>query len=61
LALGADFVFVGRPFIYAAAIAEQEGIAHAISLLREEISRDLCLMGSTDLSDLATRVVEAKS
>ena len=61
LALGADFVFVGRPFIYAAAIAEQEGIAHAISLLREEIKRDLCLMGSTDLSDLASRVVEAKS
>jgi hypothetical protein len=29
--------------------------------LREEISRDLCLMGSTDLSDLASRVVEAKS
>jgi L-lactate dehydrogenase (cytochrome) len=61
LALGADFVFVGRPFIYAAAIAEQEGIAHAISLLREEISRDLCLMGSTDFSDLASRVVEAKA
>jgi L-lactate dehydrogenase (cytochrome) len=61
LALGADFVFIGRPFIYAAAIGEQEGIAHAISLLREEISRDLCLMGSTDLSDLASRVVEAKS
>ena len=26
LALGADFVFVGRPFLYAATIAEQEGL-----------------------------------
>ncbi len=60
LALGADFVFVGRPFLYAATIAEQEGIAHGIRLLKEEISRDLALLGCTDLSDLAPLVVEAK-
>jgi L-lactate dehydrogenase (cytochrome) len=59
LALGADFVFVGRPFLYAATIAEEAGIAHAITLLKEEIRRDLALLGCTDLSDLASRVVPA--
>ena len=59
LALGADFVFVGRPFLYAATIAEEAGIAHAIALLKEEIRRDLALLGRTDLSDLAPLVVPA--
>ena len=59
LALGADFVFVGRPFLYAATIAEEAGIGHAIALLKEEIRRDLALLGCTDLSDLAPLVVPA--
>jgi L-lactate dehydrogenase (cytochrome) len=59
LALGADFVFIGRPFLYAATIAEQEGVAHAIALLKEEIKRDLALLGRTNLSDLAELVVPA--
>jgi L-lactate dehydrogenase (cytochrome) len=59
LALGADFVFVGRPFLYAATIAEQDGVTHAITLLKEEIKRDLALLGRTDLSDLAPLVVPA--
>ena len=59
LALGADFVFAGRPFLYAATIAEEAGIAHAIALLKEEIRRDLALLGCTDLSALAPLVVPA--
>ena len=35
LALGARFVFVARPFNYAAAIAGDAGVAHAIELLGE--------------------------
>jgi L-lactate dehydrogenase (cytochrome) len=45
LALGAKFVFVGRPFLYAAAIAGEPGVAHAIKLLRDEIDRDMALLG----------------
>src|SRR5262245_14764325 len=59
LALGADFVFIGRPFLYAATIAAQDGVAHAITLLKEEIKRDLALLGRTDLSNLAELVVPA--
>lgn len=53
LALGADFVFLGRPFIYAAAIAGEAGVAHAYRLLAEEIDRDMALLGITALSKLS--------
>ncbi len=45
LALGARFVFVGRPFIYAAAIAGERGVLHAIDLLAAEVDRDMALLG----------------
>jgi L-lactate dehydrogenase (cytochrome) len=51
LALGASFVFVGRPFFYAAAVGGQPGVAHAIRLLRDEIDRDMALLGITTLEE----------
>jgi L-lactate dehydrogenase (cytochrome) len=57
LALGADFVFIGRPFLYAAALGEQEGIAFTIELLAAEIDRTIALLGCTDLEEIATRLV----
>lgn len=52
LALGADFVFVGRPFNYAAACAGQSGVEHVADLLQSEIERDMALLGLTRLSQL---------
>jgi L-lactate dehydrogenase (cytochrome) len=45
LALGARFVFLGRPFMYAAAIGGEPMVAHAIAVLAEEIHRDMALVG----------------
>ena len=45
LALGAKFVFVGRPFNYAGAVAGQAGVAHAIGILASEIMRNMALIG----------------
>ena len=45
LALGADFCFIGRPFLCAAACAGQAGVEHAVSLLMDEIDRDMAQMG----------------
>jgi L-lactate dehydrogenase (cytochrome) len=53
LALGAKFVFVGRPFLYAASLAGEPGVRHAIGLLAEEVSRDMGLLGITSLAELA--------
>ncbi len=52
LALGANFVFVGRPFLYAAAIAGEPGVHHAIKLLQDEIDRDMALLGITSLAQM---------
>jgi L-lactate dehydrogenase (cytochrome) len=52
LALGAQFVFVGRPFLYAAAIAGEPGVRHGIRLLSEEIERDMAFLGITALAQM---------
>jgi L-lactate dehydrogenase (cytochrome) len=61
LALGAQFVFVGRPFLYAAAIAGDEGVEHAIKLLREEVDRDMALLGITTLAQMTRERLSARS
>lgn len=52
LALGARFVFVGRPFGFAAAIAGSAGVAHAIALLTAEIERNMAMLGINALCEL---------
>jgi L-lactate dehydrogenase (cytochrome) len=52
LALGAKFVFVARPFLYAAAIGGEAGVAHAISLLAQEVDCDLALLGASTLAEI---------
>ena len=52
LALGARMVFVGRPFAYAASIGGQAGVKRAISLLSNEVSIDMAMVGVTELSQL---------
>lgn len=52
LALGARFVFVGRPFAYAASVGGEAGVAHAITLLASEISRDMAMLGVNVLDEL---------
>lgn len=52
LALGARFVFVGRPFNYAASVAGEAGVRHAIALLQQEVSRNMALLGVNALSEL---------
>jgi L-lactate dehydrogenase (cytochrome) len=52
LALGAKFVFIGRPFNYAASVAGEPGVRRAITLLREEVSRNMAMLGVNQLSEL---------
>jgi L-lactate dehydrogenase (cytochrome) len=52
MALGARFVFVGRPFNYAASVAGEAGVRHAIGLLSEEINRNMGLLGINTLSEM---------
>jgi L-lactate dehydrogenase (cytochrome) len=52
LALGAKFVFVGRPFAYAAAVAGEAGVRHAIRILADEVQRNLGLLGLTSIAEI---------
>jgi L-lactate dehydrogenase (cytochrome) len=52
LALGAHFVFVGRPFLYAASIGGEAGVHHGAKLLREEISRNMAMLGISSLAEM---------
>ncbi len=56
LALGARHVFIGRPFLYAAVVGGQSGVAKAIELLQAEIHRDMALLGAVDFSGLNSRI-----
>jgi len=60
IALGAAFVFVGRPFIYAAAIGGEAGVSHAINILSTEISRTWVFSGSTR-SEKGNRIARSGS
>ena len=51
-ALGAAFVFVGRPMLCAATVRGQPGVERAIDLLQEEVHRDLALIGANTMAEL---------
>jgi L-lactate dehydrogenase (cytochrome) len=55
LALGASFVFVGRPFNYAAAIAGEGGVRHAIDLLQSEVQRNMGMLGLNALDEIGPK------
>ncbi|PKP72372.1 MAG: alpha-hydroxy-acid oxidizing enzyme [Alphaproteobacteria bacterium HGW-Alphaproteobacteria-5] len=52
-ALGAAFVFIGRPMLHGAAIAGTQEVARVIEILRTELDRDLALLGCRAMSDLS--------
>jgi L-lactate dehydrogenase (cytochrome) len=52
IALGAAFVFIGRPFIYAAAVGGEAGVSHAINILSIEVSRNMGLLGINSLREM---------
>lgn len=57
LALGADAVLVGRPFLYASALAGRAGVEHAIGLLGKDIDRGMAMLGVSRIADLTADFV----
>lgn len=60
LALGARMVLVGRPFNYAAAVAGEAGVRHAISLLRDEVDRNMAMLGVNHCTGLTPECLVMK-
>lgn len=52
IALGADAVMIGRPYICALTVAGALGVAHLLRTLREELEITMALMGCRTLADI---------
>jgi L-lactate dehydrogenase (cytochrome) len=59
LALGANACSIGRPYLYGLAAAGEAGVTAVLQKFREEIERDLALLGCADVAQLASRHVRA--
>ena len=57
LALGADFVMLGRPFLYAAGADGQRGVFRLVDMLKNELLLALAQIGCTDVSHLDQNVL----
>jgi (S)-mandelate dehydrogenase len=55
--LGADAVFVGRAPLYGVAAGGREGAKRALDIFREEIERDMGLLGVPRVADLSQRLL----
>lgn len=57
LALGADFVMMGRPFHYGLAAMGEPGAAHVIDILRQDMIANMGQLGARTLGDLPNRLI----
>jgi lactate 2-monooxygenase len=61
LALGADAVLVGRPYVYALAVGGQDGVAAYIEQLAAETDVTLALIGAGSIKELDESWIAASS
>ena len=61
LSLGAKACSGGRMYLYALAAAGQKGVEKALSIMRNEIERDMKLMGCKKISDLSRNNLRFKN
>jgi len=57
LALGADFVFIGRPLLYAMGGHGFAGLQEMIELISSQIDISLAQLGCTDINDIDTSFI----
>lgn len=60
LALGADFVLVGRAAMFGVIAGGEDGVVHALSLLKAEVDRDLALLGCNSIGELNPDYLETR-
>ena len=57
LALGADFVMVGRPFLYGIGAAGDQGLAQVIDLLTAQVDTTLAQLGIPDINAIDDNII----
>lgn len=58
LALGADFVLLGRAWAFALAAAGQAGVAHVLKLIEAEMRVAMALTGTTTIGDIGAETLD---
>lgn len=58
LALGADFVLLGRAWAYALAAAGQRGVAHVLELVEAEMRVAMALTGTTKVGEVGAETLD---
>ena len=58
LALGADFVLMGRAWAYALGASGEAGVAHVLKLIEEEMRVAMALTGCTSIDQLSEDILE---
>jgi L-lactate dehydrogenase (cytochrome) len=61
IALGADGVSIGRPYLFGLAAGGERGVDHVLRLFREGIERTMALTGRTRVSDIDRDLVRWRS
>lgn len=56
LALGADFVMLGRPFMFGVSALGEAGGAHVIEILQEDLRNNMVQLGCRKLDELSDRL-----
>jgi lactate 2-monooxygenase len=59
LALGAEAVLVGRPYVYGLGLAGEEGVRHVLRSLLAEFDLSMALSGCSSLADVTTDILRA--
>jgi L-lactate dehydrogenase (cytochrome) len=60
IALGADFVLLGRAWAYALASRGEAGVAHVLKLIEAEMRVAMALTGCTTISGINTEIIDAR-
>ena len=55
LALGANYVMLGRPLMYGIGADGEKGLKRILDIVKDELSTALGLVGLTDINDVTSR------
>lgn len=61
LALGANGVAIGRPYLYGVAAAGEAGVEKAIAILEDELRRTMALLGLSSIADINAGCLHRKA
>ena len=58
LALGANAVSIGKAYLYGLAAGGQKGVELVLQILKDELERDMALMGCNTIKELSKEFVK---